>query len=510
MFRTLYGGLLVLGLAVGTAAAQIEGTAGNDTLNGTGGKDTINGLGGNDTINGMGGDDTITGGAGMDTINGGDGNDIIEGGDDNDGIVGGQGNDTIDGGAGNDAIDGGPQDDKINGGAGDDNILGGEGNDKINGGEGNDTINGGNGNDRIRGGGGVDIYNTMNNDGNDRYLLVAGDVPAAMTETVSCGSGKDTVSLIGIPGGNVVPQVGGGWMITDPDSGGMYDVLPSCETLHNKAEEIVMAVPSMPVDAGTTALCAWTNSMLGPQLTTLTDTNFDFSVRAGIPFAHHVTKVSSSRDTGLREVYAVADLAGGPTLSDLGLFALHNFEAQNPGVKVVALVDVAALLAEPSYPFFEGEVVNVVAGITGQTAAIRFKDGATVPPGLAGVQQLLNSGFANSLPNFNGNVVAISPDVYDAVIGDYDCNGNDHADQEDIANGISFDCNNNLEPDDCDIARGYSNDADSNSIPDECSSVPALSNAAFAVLIAAMFVSAAVVLRRRAGRVAPEAGEVYH
>lgn len=65
--------------------ANINGTAGNETL--TGGASA-------DSINGLGGDDILIGGEGNDTLNGGSGNDRIEGGAGNDQIVGGIGTDT--------------------------------------------------------------------------------------------------------------------------------------------------------------------------------------------------------------------------------------------------------------------------------------------------------------------------------------------------------------------------------------------------------------------------------
>jgi Ca2+-binding RTX toxin-like protein len=82
-------------------AANIQGTAGDDTLNGTPKRDTINGFEGNDKLFGEAGNDALDGGTGDDEIYGGDGNDRIK--DANDEIInygskvyGGSGNDNID------------------------------------------------------------------------------------------------------------------------------------------------------------------------------------------------------------------------------------------------------------------------------------------------------------------------------------------------------------------------------------------------------------------------------
>jgi len=177
-------------------ADNITGTNANETLTGTANEDTINGLGGKDTINGLEGNDTIDGGSGNDTINGGPGMDNI---------IGWSGNDTILGGPDPDEIDGGP------------------GNDKISGGDGNDDITGGPGNDTIRGGPGADVYNTDENDGNDTYIIVAGDVTAASNEDVFCGGGRDKVILYDIPRENE-QSTNGFLKVTDPDTGGIYNI----------------------------------------------------------------------------------------------------------------------------------------------------------------------------------------------------------------------------------------------------------------------------------------------
>jgi Ca2+-binding RTX toxin-like protein len=64
-----------------TAAATLNGEAGDDRLSGGGGNDVLNGGDGNDRLDGGDGDDAINGGAGDDRINGGRGADTIDGGD---------------------------------------------------------------------------------------------------------------------------------------------------------------------------------------------------------------------------------------------------------------------------------------------------------------------------------------------------------------------------------------------------------------------------------------------
>jgi M6 family metalloprotease-like protein len=49
-----------------------------------------------------------------------------------------------------------------------------------------------------------------------------------------------------------------------------------------------------------------------------------------------------------------------------------------------------------------------------------------------------------------------------------DCNGNDVADDQDIAAGTSKDCNGNSVPDECDLATNDSKDCNHNAVPDEC------------------------------------------
>jgi dipeptidyl aminopeptidase/acylaminoacyl peptidase len=120
---------------------SLIGTPGNDLLNGTSKDDVMKGLGGDDIINALQGNDSVDGGDGKDKLTGSEGNDKLTGGRGNDTLIGATGKDKLNGGAGNDKLDGGPGPNTYSGGAG------------------NDTINSANG----------------------------------KRETVSCGSGRDSV-----------------------------------------------------------------------------------------------------------------------------------------------------------------------------------------------------------------------------------------------------------------------------------------------------------------------------
>jgi Ca2+-binding RTX toxin-like protein len=95
----------------------------------------IDGQGGNDTIRGFTAAVDVRGSGGDDSLTGGGGNDSLYGGANNDTVVGGNGNDILDSDTGN--------------GAGNDSLSGGGGADTLFA-YGSDTIDGGSGNDRIR------------------------------------------------------------------------------------------------------------------------------------------------------------------------------------------------------------------------------------------------------------------------------------------------------------------------------------------------------------------------
>lgn len=200
---------------------QLTGNSGNDTIIGGDGNDTLSGNEGDDQLQGAGGDDIIEGGAGTDSIvesgdvnfildsttltgigtdqfvdieqailTGGDSANTIDaslfsgsatvmagGGDDT--VTGSDKDDHLFGGTGNDRLIGGAGNDLINGEANDDDVAGGEGNDLILGGSGNDTLNGDAGDDHIRGQSHDDIL--TGSDGDD--TLDGGDGEDLLTES---------------------------------------------------------------------------------------------------------------------------------------------------------------------------------------------------------------------------------------------------------------------------------------------------------------------------------------
>jgi len=104
----------------------------------------INGLAGNDTIDASIAKVSVL-------IDGGDGNDSLLGGSSSDQLQGSAGNDTLFGGGGADTLRGGDGNDYLNGGPGNDQIFGENGNDQIFSADSTfDTVNGGNGFDRAK------------------------------------------------------------------------------------------------------------------------------------------------------------------------------------------------------------------------------------------------------------------------------------------------------------------------------------------------------------------------
>jgi len=153
---------------------NIDGGAGNDTINGGNKIDWLYGNTGNDQLNGGGDADRLSGGAGRDTLSGGSGDDFLFGDDDGDSLVGGDGSDTIYAGEGNDTISGDGSwrfagNDIIFGGNGNDSASGGNGNDYLAGEAGNDTLDGNAGNDTIVGGLGSDVLTGAA--GNDAFVF---------------------------------------------------------------------------------------------------------------------------------------------------------------------------------------------------------------------------------------------------------------------------------------------------------------------------------------------------
>jgi Ca2+-binding RTX toxin-like protein len=165
------------GLLPGSCTNNQNGTSAGDTLTGTAAGDNLFGFAGNDILNGLAGNDCLVGGPGNDRENGGDGRDTLEGNSGNDVESGGTGNDTLNGGSGRDRMSGGTGNDSLNGSSGNDVVSGGAGNDRLSGSTGNDKISGSAGRNRYSGGPGNDAINSRN----------------GRTETVDCGSGRDSV-----------------------------------------------------------------------------------------------------------------------------------------------------------------------------------------------------------------------------------------------------------------------------------------------------------------------------
>ncbi|MCT4554418.1 MAG: tandem-95 repeat protein [Pelagimonas sp.] len=215
--------------------AYVPGDNLDNNLNGTAGDDTIEAFGGNDIVNALAGADSVLAGDGNDSVNAGEGHDTVDGGAGNDTLLGGEGNDELSGGseadtlhgdAGNDSLVGGAGNDSFQGGAGDDTLQGGLGNDTFQSGDvsGADLIEGGGDNDyiyndylgqnTIRGGDGDDqmYYNTGvlqdGGAGNDRIYYYLNDL-AGQDVTIRGGEGNDFVQHSGYSTGNSLLIEGG-------------------------------------------------------------------------------------------------------------------------------------------------------------------------------------------------------------------------------------------------------------------------------------------------------------
>jgi Ca2+-binding RTX toxin-like protein len=173
-------GLTVASVAV---AAQIKGTAGNDTLNGTNGADVIAGFAGDDTISALNGRDLVFGGPGNDTIAGGNGWDLV---------FGGAGNDTING-------ENGP--DLLRGRSGDDTVDGGDGRDVLFGGWGTDVLRGGAGNDRLHAVAKDTLLDTLDcGDGNHDVAVIREGEPVVLTGCERIKTVPVDATALGEPG----------------------------------------------------------------------------------------------------------------------------------------------------------------------------------------------------------------------------------------------------------------------------------------------------------------------
>lgn len=102
----------------------------------------------------------------------------------------------------------------------------------------------------------------MVNDGSDRMVIHAGDVPKGKTETIKCGSGEDTVKFFGFSQRDRDPA--NRRRFTDPDTGGTYLIDADCENLKSNDDLAYLDPELMP---GTT--CAAPGTSVG-----ITGSNF--------------------------------------------------------------------------------------------------------------------------------------------------------------------------------------------------------------------------------------------
>ena len=199
-------------VTIASAAANINGTAGDDVIlaTGTAGQ----------TIRSGAGNDVICASTGPDRIFAGDGNDIVLAGNGNDTVDAGNGNDRVDAGIGRDIVEGGLGIDSINSGPGADAVRGGLGNDQISGGSGSDILMGGAGDDRIDGGIQPDMF--VGGTGKDRLTAgTPGDTCASdAADSITGICGTDTtgpeLSDVVVPGVvNAGETITVTWRVTD-------------------------------------------------------------------------------------------------------------------------------------------------------------------------------------------------------------------------------------------------------------------------------------------------------
>ncbi|MCA8883405.1 MAG: hypothetical protein KDA50_06620 [Rhodobacteraceae bacterium] len=230
LFETSAG--LSLDLSLWTGVEEVEGAAGDDTMDGSG---VSTGL----SLFGDDGDDILTGGSAKDRLEGGDDDDVLNGGANNDVLLGGSGNDILIGGDGRDTIHGqsgidtvsfetasrriwvdleagraalgagsdtltgienatgSDFDDLMFGSSGANTMRGGSGNDDIRGQDGDDILFGGSGNDFLMGGTGANTLHgqsgidTVSYEGTNRRVIINLD-----RGTSYLGAGEDTLVSI--------------------------------------------------------------------------------------------------------------------------------------------------------------------------------------------------------------------------------------------------------------------------------------------------------------------------
>mgnify|MGYP001195038828 CR=1 FL=1 len=124
----------------GSGNDEIIGNNQNNNLQGGAGDDSLNGGDGNDALLGNSGNDFLSGEQGVDQLYGGDGNDALLGNAGNDRIAGENGVDSLHGGDGDDTLFGGSEDDILYGDTDNDSLTGGSGADSLFGGSGADTF----------------------------------------------------------------------------------------------------------------------------------------------------------------------------------------------------------------------------------------------------------------------------------------------------------------------------------------------------------------------------------
>ncbi|CCC96833.1 calcium-binding protein [Azospirillum baldaniorum] len=217
--NVLFGGAGDDRLYVDTQTASLDGGAGNDTVyarysggvtldlsasielfSGSVGSDTVTAVNASAAVELIGGDgdDSLTGGAYADSLRGDNGNDWLDGGDGNDTLSGGNGNDWLLGGGGNDTLSGGSGNDTLIGGFGDDSLVGGSGADLF----------------VFSNGGGNDILRDFNAGQGDLIGLAEGQtytLAADVSGNVQIVFGaSDTVTLVGVQ----ITAVSSSWFVT--------------------------------------------------------------------------------------------------------------------------------------------------------------------------------------------------------------------------------------------------------------------------------------------------------
>jgi Ca2+-binding RTX toxin-like protein len=187
-------------------AAELRGTAGDDTLTAQAPNQAWFLDAGNDRLEGSDADDFADAGAGDDRLQMREGDDIVLAGDGNDTVDAGIGFDLVRGGNGDDLLVGNGGNDTLDGETGADTLLGGSGADLLRGGAGNDVLSG----MGLRSATGADglldgIDTLLGGEGDDLLWLGARDIAYG-------GAGADTFAL-----DSRHPAQGGGAQILDFD-----------------------------------------------------------------------------------------------------------------------------------------------------------------------------------------------------------------------------------------------------------------------------------------------------